>query len=95
MSLEMDEVKMFLFTRWMATGYADTHLDEKGLSDHEKGFNKHNNKSVLNRESGMWYKRRLEYFNNTVYPYYTENGTVDDTLIFLNTESEINDRTSS
>lgn len=25
----MDEVKMFLFARWIATCYADTHLDSK------------------------------------------------------------------
>lgn len=62
-------VKMFLFARWISTCYADTEVD--GLS-------------VLNAESGEWWKSQLNYFNEMVYPNYVENGTVEDTKEYLN-----------
>jgi len=79
----MEKVKMFLFARWISTCYADTHLDEKMLCEHNKGFNNSEAISVLNRENGYWYKEQLEYFNNVVYPNYKKNGTVDNTIKFL------------
>lgn len=82
------KVKMFLFARWIATCYADTHLDEKKRSEHDKGFNQSNSMSVLNREDGYWYKKQLEHFENVVWPNYIENGSVQDTQEFLNDNNE-------
>lgn len=82
--INMEGVKMFLFGRWIATCYADEHLDSKMKSQHEEGFNGSEGMSVLNIESGIWWKKRLEFFNNQVYPNYLENGTVDNTIKFLN-----------
>ena len=65
-----NNVRMFLFARWMSTCYADT-CDVNRLS-------------VLNTESGEWWKEKLEHFNETVYPNYVENGTVTDTEEYLN-----------
>jgi len=69
MVTKTENVKMFLFARWISTCYADTELN--GLS-------------VLNAESGYWWRDKLEYFNNVVYPNYLENKTVKDTKKFLN-----------
>lgn len=80
----MENVKMFLFARWIATCYADTHLDENKKCESDKGFNSKNKISVLNRENGYWYKKQLKHFNDVVYPNYIENGTVKNTKQFLN-----------
>ena len=56
----MEKVKMFLFARWMATCYADTHLDEKMKCEYDEGFTSSCSMSVLNREDGYWYKTQLE-----------------------------------
>ena len=40
--------------------------------------------SVLNRETGYWYKEQLKHFNDVVYPNYIENGTVENTKQFFN-----------
>jgi hypothetical protein len=40
--------------------------------------------NTLNTESGEWWKERLNDFNETVYPNYVENGTVEDTEEYLN-----------
>ena len=69
MANKTENVKMFLFARWISTCCADVHID--GMS-------------VLNKESGEWWKKQLEYFNETVYPNYLENKTVEDTKKFLN-----------
>jgi hypothetical protein len=76
-------VKMFLFARWIATCYADEHLDKNMKSQHEKGFKEEEAMSVLNRESGEWYKEQLKYFNESVYPNYVENGSIENTINFL------------
>jgi len=70
----MEDVKMFLFARWMATCYAETTLN-----------NLPEELSVLNIESGTWWKERLKYFNNIVYPNYLINKTVEKTSNFLQT----------
>ena len=80
----MDEVKMFLFARWISTCYADTHLDSNLKCEHDKGFNGSEAISVLNRETGYWYKEQLKHFNDVVYPNYIENGTVENTKQFFN-----------
>jgi len=79
----MEDVKMFLFARWIATCYADTHLDGEMRSEADKGFDVSDNMSVLNGEDGYWYKKQLKHFNEVVYPNYLENGTVKDTEDFL------------
>ena len=75
---------MFLFARWIATCYADTHLDSKMKCEHDEGFNSSEAISVLNRETGYWYKEQLIHFNDVVYPNYIENGTVENTKQFFN-----------
>lgn len=64
-----NDVKVLLFARWILTCYGDTEKD--GIS-------------VLNAESGEWWKKQLKYFNGIVYPNYLENGTVEDTEKYLN-----------
>jgi hypothetical protein len=80
----MDEVKMFLFARWISTCYADTHLDRNKRCEHDEGFDHTDAISVLNREDGYWYKDQIKHFNDVVYPNYIKNGSVDDTKKFLN-----------
>lgn len=80
---DMENVKMFLFARWIATCYADEHLDNNMKSEYEEGYNRDNELSVLNRETGYWYKEQLDHFNNVVYPNYIENGTVENTKRFF------------
>ena len=63
----MDEVKMFLFARWIATCYADEHLDEKMRYSDNEDFDSSTAISVLNRETGYWYKEQLKHFNDVVY----------------------------
>jgi len=80
---KMTNVKMFLFARWIATCYADTHLDEKMKCEHDEGFDESDSISVLNRETGRWYKKQLKHFNKVVYPNYIKNKTVKVTKEFL------------
>lgn len=75
---------MFLFARWIATCYADSHLDSEMKCEHDDGFNGSQAISVLNRETGHWYKEQLRHFNNVVYPNYIKNKTVDNVKKFLN-----------
>ena len=67
---------MFLFARWLATCYADSHLDEEKKCEHDIGFDYNNAISVLNREDGYWYKKQLKHFNDIVYPNYIKNKSV-------------------
>lgn len=87
----MDEVKMFLFARWIAACYADSHLDSEMRCEHNDEFNESEAISLLNRKTGYWYKEQLKHFNDVVYHNYLENGTVDNTKQFLliNQEYEI------
>lgn len=82
----MTNTKMFLFARWIATYYADEHVDDKMISEHNYEFNPEEKMSVLNRESGKWWKMQLEYFNKVVYQNYIKNKTVDNTKKFLDEE---------
>jgi len=82
----MEEVKMFLFARWIAICYADTHLDENMKCQYDEEFKSSEAISVLNREDGYWYREQLGHFNTVVYPNYVENGTVEDTEEFLREE---------
>ena len=79
----MNKVKMFLFARWISTSYADEHWDDKMVSQHEPEFNPHESMSVLNRESGYWWKEQLEYFEKVVYPNYKKMGAIKETKEFL------------
>ena len=78
-----ENVKMFLFGRWMSTCYADTLMDENGISDLEPGFDGSTAGNLLNMTKGDWWKKQLEHFNNVVYPNYEKNGTVKNTEEFL------------
>lgn len=81
----MDDVKMFLFARWISTCYADEHLDEEMRHSTEKGYDSKTAISVLNRKNGYWYKEKIKYFNDVIYPNYIKNGTVDNANDFFNT----------
>ena len=76
-------LKMFLFARWIATCYADEHIDENMISQYEPEFNSKNSISVLNKESGYWWKKQLKHFNEIVYPNYLKNDTIKNTEEFL------------
>jgi len=76
-------VKMNLFARWISTCYADEHVDKNMKSQHEFGFDPSTAMSVLNMESGLWWKEQLEYFDKEVYPNYIKNGSVKSTREFL------------
>jgi hypothetical protein len=39
--------------------------------------------ATLNTEEGIWWKEQLIYFNEKVYPEYIKNGTLQDTLHFM------------
>jgi len=78
-----EQVKMFLFARWIATCYADTHLDNNMNCEHTTGFNQLEAISVLNREDGHWYKKQLKRFNDYVYPNCIKNGSVENVRKFL------------
>jgi len=82
-NLKTEEVKMFLFARWLATCYADEHLDSKMRYTDNIDFDRSTAMSVLNRESGYWYKEQLKEFNEVVYPNYLKNGTVDNCIKFF------------
>lgn len=79
----MKDVRMFLFARWLATCYADTHMDSEFRSEGDEGFNPSDAISTLNRETGVWYKEKLKHFNEVVWPNYKKNGTVLFTENFL------------
>ena len=76
--------KMFLFSRWLATCYADEHVDGDMKSQHDFGYNSYDSMSVLNRETGYWYMDQIKHFNKVVYPNYIKNGAVKDATEFLN-----------
>jgi len=80
----MEEVKMFLFSRWLATSYADEHLDKNMKHSSQEGYTGVDELSVLNRQNGNWYKEQIYYFNNVVYPTYLKDGSVKNIKIFLN-----------
>ncbi len=71
----MEKVKILLFAKWIATCYADTHMDDKGRTENDMDFNSKNAICVLNREKGEWWKERLEHFEKVVYPNYVKNGS--------------------
>lgn len=83
MILAEHKAKMFLFGRWMATCYADTHMDNNGRCEHDYGFDEHNAMSVLNRTGGDWWKDKVTEFNNVVLPNYKKNGSYKDALNFF------------
>lgn len=80
----MEEVKMFLFARWIASCYADAYIDEKMRYSDNVDFDSKTAISVLIRETGYWYKEQLKHFNDVVYPNYIKNGTVDNAKAFFN-----------
>lgn len=78
------EIKMVLFARWIATCYADTHMDSNMNSDYDEGFNSSEAISILNRKTGYWYAEQFKHFNDVVYPNYVKNGTVENMGKFIN-----------
>jgi len=82
----MDEVRMYLFARWIASCYADEHLDEKMRYSDNVDYDSTTERSVLNRQTGNWYKKQLKFFNTVVYPNYIQNGSVDEAIKFINSD---------
>lgn len=78
-----EQIKMFMFARWISTCYADDHLDKNMKHCTQEGFDSTTQISVLNRENGYWWKEQLNHFNEVVYPNYLKNGSVEDTRKFL------------
>lgn len=78
-----ERVKMFLFGRWISTCYADYHLDDNMKGQSDEGYDPKNAICCLNRESGDWWAKQLNHFNDVVYPNYLENGTVENARHFL------------
>lgn len=79
----LNKTESFLFARWIATCYADEHLDSSMKDQHTYGFNEMDSMSVLNRESGIWWKKQLEHFYAIVLPNYKKNGSFKNTRDFL------------
>jgi len=74
----MEQVKMLLFARWIATNYADVRNDSEGnVIPDDAGI------SVLNTENGEWWKKQLIVFEEKVYPDYIKNGSVNSAKEFL------------
>jgi len=82
--MNREDVKAFLFARWLATCYADELMDANMCHSATVGYDPSTALSVLNRESGHWYKERLDYFNKNVYPEYEANGSTEKIARFLN-----------
>ncbi len=80
---EIINTKMFLFARWIATCYADEHLDEEMRYTDNPDFDRTTAMCVLNRERGDWWKKQLIHFNEVVYPNYKKNGSAKDANEFL------------
>ena len=83
-SNKLDEVRMFLFARWIAASYADEHMDDKMRYTDDEDFDSSTSMSILNRKKGDWYKRQLRFFNDVIYPGYIRIGVVSETEEFLN-----------
>lgn len=79
----MENTKMFLFARWVSTCYADAHLDDKMRHVDNSDFDELTSMSVLNRVDGEWWKLRLMYFNDIIYPNYERDGSVETANEFL------------
>jgi hypothetical protein len=79
----MDDVKMFLFARWISTCYADTHIDKEKRKLYDIGYDSSTSLSVLTMEDGHWYKKQIQHFNEVVYPNYIKNGSVKDAKQFF------------
>lgn len=79
----MDKAQLVLFARWMAICYADEHIDDQGTHQAEPDYDRTTGMSVLNRESGEWYKKQVNYFEEVVFPNYIKNGSYEDHKKFL------------
>lgn len=62
------KTKTYYFNRWLATCYADEKLDSNMKHTSDNGFDSSTELSVLNRETGVWYMDKMEYFSKEVYP---------------------------
>jgi len=75
--------KMFLFARYLATCYADEHMNANGKSQHDMEYDPAEGMSVLNLEDGYWYMEQLKHFNDVVYPNYIKGGGVKEASEFI------------
>lgn len=81
---ERERLKMLWFSRWLATSYADEHLDKDMKHQSEENFDRGSELSVLNRETGYWYADKLKYFEEKVFQNQLklskERGYLEETL---------------
>lgn len=75
---EEQNIKLFLFGRWISICYAETHLNFSGKTEMDFGFDRTNNLSVLNMTDGNWWKQKIKHFNEEVYPNFIKSGAVKD-----------------
>jgi len=79
-----ERIKMFLFSRWISTLYADEHLDKNMIhQSYSAFFDETTAMSVLNREDGNWWKEKLDFFEKEIYPNLLKNKSVEDAKTFL------------
>ncbi len=78
-----ENIKAYLFARWLATCYGDDKLDEQGRYCDNPEYDESTAMALLNRVDGKWYFEQLQHFNTVVYPNYIKNGTVKSAEDFL------------
>lgn len=83
MSKSKEDVKAFMFARWITTCYGSELLDDEGVHSSEELFNPKTAGSLLNKSKGIWWKEQLKHFNEVVWPNYVKNGSVKATEDFL------------
>jgi uncharacterized protein YwqG len=87
---DRERLKIFWFSRWISTSYADEHLDKNMKHQSEEGFDRTSELSVLNRETGYWYIDRMKYFEKNVFSNMLEiakeRGSLKETLGLLRWE---------
>lgn len=83
MKASKENIKAYLFARWLATCYGDDKLDEEGRYTDNPEFDASTALCLLNRVDGKWYFEQLKHFNEVVYPNYLKNGSVESAKEFL------------
>lgn len=83
MSKLKENVKMFMFARWISICYDGEIIDNEGIPIGDPLFNPKTAGSLLMKANGTWWKERLEHFNKVVWPNYVKNGSAKETEKFL------------
>lgn len=83
MEATKENIKAYLFARWLAMCYGDDKLDAEGRYTDNPEFDASTAMCLLNKVTGEWYFEQLEHFNTVVYPNYEKNGTVKSAEDYL------------